>query len=163
RMKEDPLVQIQQTTKDLSLTSDRGGVGIRWSDKQIGTPTCFTFTASPLVPLGGRGSVTIAVDGLSGAKASWTENGIEKHHVLAVIEKPLLDFPQVERFRSQSHEFLLAYREALNCVDRTSERTRFNLNCILLSKSGEIVATDSRQLLVRHGFTFPWTEDILIP
>jgi hypothetical protein len=41
--------------------------------------------------------------------------------------------------------------------------TRYALNCIQLKgTTQQIIATDGHQLLVLAGFTFPWTDDILI-
>jgi hypothetical protein len=48
----------------------------------------------------------------------------------------------------------------------TSEREaiRYAVDHIQLrGRSGEIVATDGRQLLVQSGFEFPWQDDLLIP
>lgn len=46
----------------------------------------------------------------------------------------------------------------------SSDGTRYALNRILLrGKTGEVVGTDGRQLLVQGGFSFPWTEDALVP
>ncbi|MEJ7636826.1 MAG: hypothetical protein WKF75_02255 [Singulisphaera sp.] len=37
------------------------------------------------------------------------------------------------------------------------------MNCLLLRGStGELVATDGRQLLTRGGFPFPWADDVLV-
>src|SRR5581483_9843891 len=34
---------------------------------------------------------------------------------------------------------------------------------LLRGQSGEVAATDSRQLLLHGGFTFGWAEDLLVP
>src|SRR5204863_9620107 len=33
----------------------------------------------------------------------------------------------------------------------------------LRGKTGEVVASDARQLLVQRGFRFPWPDDVLVP
>ena len=45
----------------------------------------------------------------------------------------------------------------------THDSTRYALNCIQLRGARkQVVATDGRQLLVRSGLEFPWTDDVLI-
>jgi hypothetical protein len=52
--------------------------------------------------------------------------------------------------------------EATNTTDADS--IRYATNCVQLrGKAGKIVATDSRQLLVQSGFSFPWDDDLLVP
>ena len=44
------------------------------------------------------------------------------------------------------------------------EPSRYSLNRILLrGRTGEIVGTDSKHLLIQGGFKFPWPGDLLIP
>ncbi len=51
---------------------------------------------------------------------------------------------------------------AAETTDR--ESSRYALGCIQLrGRSGQIVATDGRQLLVQSDFVFPWTDDLLVP
>src|SRR5207253_462226 len=43
------------------------------------------------------------------------------------------------------------------------EGTRYALHRLQLRGCrGEVVATDSKQLLVQGGFAFPWTDDVLV-
>jgi hypothetical protein len=54
----------------------------------------------------------------------------------------------------------------LNEASQTAAKdsTRYALNCLLLrGKSRDIVATDSRQLLIQRGFEWPWSDDRMIP
>lgn len=45
-----------------------------------------------------------------------------------------------------------------------TESLRYSIEKLQLrGKSGEIVATDGRQLLIQSGFRFPWKDDVLIP
>jgi hypothetical protein len=43
------------------------------------------------------------------------------------------------------------------------EPTRFALNCLQLRGRGDIAATDGHHILIQAGFTFPWTDNLLIP
>jgi hypothetical protein len=58
-------------------------------------------------------------------------------------------------------ELLAALAEATETG--THDSTRYALNCIQLRGGRkQVVATDGRQLLVRSGFEFPWSDDVLI-
>ena len=59
-----------------------------------------------------------------------------------------------------------ALRQALHHAMMTTEREaiRYAVDHIQLrGETGEIVATDGRQLLVQSGFEFPWQENLLVP
>jgi hypothetical protein len=58
-------------------------------------------------------------------------------------------------------ELLAALAEATETG--TDDSTRYALNCIQLRGARkQVVATDGRQLLVRSGLEFPWSDDVLI-
>ena len=55
-----------------------------------------------------------------------------------------------------------ALRDAVGSAEKA--RTRYALDCLQLrGQTGQIVATDGQQALAQSGFTFPWTNDVLIP
>ncbi|NLF73224.1 MAG: hypothetical protein GX575_29660 [Candidatus Anammoximicrobium sp.] len=67
-----------------------------------------------------------------------------------------------ETFATNEPGLWLALREASATTDQQPHR--FALSCVQLSgSSGKIVATDGQQALVQAGFTFPWSEDLLVP
>ena len=58
--------------------------------------------------------------------------------------------------------FPAAFHEV--CLTTAREATKYAMNRVLVKgKTGEIVATDSKQLLAWGGFQFPFHEDLLIP
>ena len=70
--------------------------------------------------------------------------------------------PLPEAFTTNEPELWTALREATTSTDPNP--TRYALSCIQFRGSeGKLIATDSQQLLVQSGFTFPWTEDLLVP
>ena len=72
-----------------------------------------------------------------------------------------LDCPAVD-FASADARLLVALSEAAQTCSQ--ESTRYALRCIQLrGAGGTVVATDSRQLLMESGFTFPWDDNALIP
>ena len=72
-------------------------------------------------------------------------------------------FPRLpEQLAENPPGILTALRDAADTTDPDS--TRYALGCIQLrGASGQLVATDGRQLLVQSGFKLPWEEDVLVP
>jgi hypothetical protein len=72
-----------------------------------------------------------------------------------------ITLPEVD-FTDNAPELLVALKEAARTCDHSS--TRYALSCIQLrGEAGEVVATDSHQLLVEGGFQFPWDGNVLVP
>ena len=70
--------------------------------------------------------------------------------------------PLPESFAANEPDLWTALREAVGCT--VQETNRYALGCIQLRGSeGKIVGTDGQQALVQSGFTFPWSDDMLIP
>jgi hypothetical protein len=93
----------------------------------------------------------------------WLDRGIPQSREYDVIsfdragEMPALP----GSWTSSPPELLTALAEAADTS--TSDSARYSLECLQLQGSrSQIVATDGRQLLVRNGFSFPWTGDVLI-
>ena len=78
-------------------------------------------------------------------------------------EDDVTSFPGVPKeLSSNPQEFWTALRDAVGSAERV--RTRYALDCLQLrGHTGQIVATDGQQALAQSGFTFPWTNDVLIP
>ncbi len=97
--------------------------------------------------------------------ASWTDKRVPvvRDFATSAPDDTLPPFPPLpETFASNDPGLWLALREAAATTDQQPHR--FALSCVqLCSSSGKIVATDGQQALVQSGFTFPWTEDLLVP
>jgi len=72
-------------------------------------------------------------------------------------------FPEMpKKFTQNPPRLLVALRDAMETTD--PDAVRFATNTIQLrGTSGTIAATDGRQVLIQHGFTFPWDDDVLMP
>lgn len=97
-------------------------------------------------------------------KVEWTDRRIPQ--VREFDSQPLEDvgpFPDMPENLSTNQTGLWpALREAIESAD--SAPTRYALNCLQLrGQTGQIAATDGQQALTQSGFTFPWTNDVLIP
>ena len=91
----------------------------------------------------------------------WTDGGIPQSHPFAVSD-PVEMPPHPEDFTDMGSRFLPSMADA--AATTNLEATRYALNCIRLrGRDGQIAATDSCQALLQSGFSFPWTEDVLIP
>ena len=67
-----------------------------------------------------------------------------------------------EKWGSNSPRLLTALNDAMKIVP--ADGTRYALNCVQLRpEGGRLAATDGHQLLVEHGFEFPWQGDALVP
>jgi hypothetical protein len=90
----------------------------------------------------------------------WLDAGIPQSVSFPVIDPvEMPDMP--ETFTAIEPRFLSAMADAVATTDK--ESTRYALDCIRLRGSdGQIAATDRAQALVQSGFTFPWTDEILV-
>ena len=92
----------------------------------------------------------------------WTEAGQPRNREYPTPASGL-PFPKPPtRFAPTSGELLHAL-DAAGRVTAKDSASRYVLNGIQLRGSGEIVATDSKQLLLQGGFPFPWSGDVLVP
>jgi hypothetical protein len=95
--------------------------------------------------------------------AQWRDGNVPQT-IQYTAEKPAHadEFPQPpESFVENPPALLQALLDAADTTDPDS--IRYALGWIQARPDGSMAATDGRQLLVQSGFTFPWTEDVLIP
>lgn len=98
------------------------------------------------------------------AAARWDDGGVPREFVLPVVEPEKVPVPPTlpRSFVPVPSQFLNALHEA----GRTTAKdpTRYSIHRVQLSgKEGRVIGTDTRQLLVQGGFTFPFAEDLLVP
>jgi len=97
-----------------------------------------------------------------GINVQWVVDSVPQTRMFHVDNPPdAITLPEVD-FTDNPPELLVALSEAAQTCDFGS--TRYALRCIQLrGETGEIVATDSHQLLIEGGFDFPWDDNVLIP
>jgi hypothetical protein len=97
--------------------------------------------------------------------ASWTDKQVPVvlEFDASVPDDTLPPFPSLpSSFATNEPELWTALREARATTDKSA--MRFALQCIQFRGSeGKLVVTDGQQALIQSGFSFPWTEDSLIP
>jgi hypothetical protein len=124
------------------------------------------FDGKLLADIEGRTDAPVALDAIDASKgrATWTERSLPRvvdfEQVPAEKVPAFSDVP--DRLRPQPPVFLRALAEAAATAARDSARVAVS-RIQLRGRTGELVGTDGRQLLLQGGFTFPWKEDILVP
>lgn len=91
----------------------------------------------------------------------WTDANIPQTVRIPAVEPVTLPEPRSE-LAPIERTFLAAMADA--CATTDAESQRYALSCVRLrGADGQIAATDGQQALVQTGFTFPWTDDVLVP
>jgi hypothetical protein len=93
----------------------------------------------------------------------WADHGVPQTREYAVPAldtlKPFPDSPA--DWTTLPSGFISILAEAWETASEDS--TRYALNCLQLrGGTGEVAATDGRQLLICGGFSFPWADDLLV-
>jgi hypothetical protein len=94
----------------------------------------------------------------------WDDRGIpqsREYHIVTPVERlePMPALPST--WASSPGELLDALAETVEVS--TPDSARYALECLQLQgNEGKVLATDGRQGLVRSGYTFPWTDNVLI-
>jgi hypothetical protein len=111
---------------------------------------------------GNRNDAVLLDPTSDGVVVQWVVDSVPHTRTFLVEDAPdAITLPDVD-FTDNAPELLVALKEAARTCDHSS--TRYALSCIQLrGEAGEVVATDSHQLLVEGGFQFPWDDNVLIP
>jgi hypothetical protein len=111
---------------------------------------------------GNRNDAVLLDPTSDGVDVQWVVDSVPHTRTFLVEDAPdAITLPEVD-FTGNPPELLVALKEAARTCDHSS--TRYALSCIQLrGEAGEVVATDSHQLLVEGGFQFPWDDNVLIP
>jgi hypothetical protein len=123
------------------------------------------FPADVLTDIEGKtGSVTLEVTSDGKGEARWDDGGVPRRRPFAtMVPDKLPELPEMPtHWQAVEPAFLPALAEAARTTAR--DGIRYALTRIQLrGRSGQLVATDGRQLLVQSGFALPWPEEVLIP
>lgn len=98
------------------------------------------------------------------AVATWSDGGVPQRVQYDQVQPAdVPDLPgQPQEFMENPPELLPALYETMTTTDQDS--IRYAISCVQFrGRSGTLAATDGRQMLLVGGFTFPWTENVLIP
>jgi hypothetical protein len=162
------------TAPKVSLTAGLGGLFVRLHGTEILAecrvpgdlpPEVLAVPLDAFAGFEGRGGDLVTLETVEeGVRTRWCDRGVPQcvdHEAIATAE--IREYPPLPEPLSIIDTTILA---ALADASRSAshDSIRFALNHVQLRGAvGTVVATDGRQLLVQSGFTFPWTEEILIP
>jgi hypothetical protein len=161
---EQKLWVVVKVGKDkLTIHAQHTDAGISLQLPAHHAPEVLALPAAALDEAQGReGSVTLERQG-DKIVARWDEAGIPR-----VLEFDTTDpanlpsFPQPPTsFVVNPPELLKALDQAMHCA--AMDGVRYATCKVQLRGSGEIVATDGKQLLMQGGFKFPWKDSVLVP
>lgn len=108
--------------------------------------------------------VTLQAQGKNRFLVSWSDRGVpQMARYDGESSGPSLEFPALpEQLHTIDPSIWSALADATQVAD--SDRIRYALDCLQLrGASGQIAATNGRHILIQRGFTFPWTDGVLIP
>jgi hypothetical protein len=122
--------------------------------------------ASALEQVEGKTADLVKLEPLNArrARAEWTEKGQPRSAELPALEPDRVPEPPPwpKDFAPLPASFPAAFHEA--CRTTPKDATRYALQRVQLrGKAGQVVGTDTRQLLVHGGLTFPFPQDLLVP
>ena len=114
---------------------------------------------------GAKSEESVSVERLSDETVAlrWDDHSIPQSFQLDA-QKLQCDTPPTvpETWASNPPRLLAALSDAMKIVP--TDATRYAINCVQLRPSGgRLAATDTHQLLIETGFTFPGVSDVLIP
>jgi hypothetical protein len=106
--------------------------------------------------------VTIQQTDPAQVELRWTSRGLPLVREFPVPSIQLSPVPEIpKRMVPNDPSLLAALHEATQTASK--EAGRFATSHILLKgKTGELVGTDGRQLLIQGGFRFPWPDEVLV-
>jgi len=160
-----PPVLFQSNAKGLSLQSALSEVVVRLDQPGQHDEATLAFPADVLAVCEGRSDdpVTLEEETPGKGRVSWSEAGaICTREFVTPEPDSVPPFPEPPaRFRPMGPDVPQALAEASETAAR--EHVRYALARVLLQgKTGQVVATDGKHLLILSGFNFPWQGDILV-
>src|SRR5436190_1956812 len=164
--RDNPFVLARASRKGLTLEAVLPEVAIRVELPGQQEDSVLAFPAAALMQFEGRGDDPVSLEEVKPGKgrATWPQAGTTSSKAFPTVK---LDgrppFPKVPAdMKPAGDGFLRAMHDAAQTA--ADSPTRLTLDRIMLrGRTGEVIATDGRQLLIQRGFRLPWKEDRLIP
>lgn len=157
-----PAVVCHARNGEVALEASQGGLAVRLSLEANGSTGALAFRGDVLPQFGGA---EVALDSAAPGRgvARWIDGGVLKAAEFPTVPaEEVRPFPDEPRLTPMPDGFLAAFADAIHTA--AMEHVKAALTRVLLrGKGGEVVASDSRQLLVQRGFPFPWEDDLLVP
>jgi hypothetical protein len=160
------LVLCRTGDDGLVLQACQGDLAVRYHLDGARPSEAIAFRASVLAEFEGRRDDPVQLEQVSFGKgqARWSDGSVPRVIDLeTIVPESAPEFPAVpKQFTPMPAGFLQALDEAAKTTARESVRFAL-IRLQLRGKTGAIIATDGRQLLVQGGFPFPWSDMVLVP
>ncbi len=160
------VVWLETTTHELRAFSSSAHGAVEYHRPGSFQPERLPITLAALAACeGAKGTETVEFIRQSDTQvlARWQDRNVPQSLVIEVGPaefEPPPSLPSV--WADNSPQLSLALADAMEVTDEST--ARYSLNCVQLRASdGRIAATDSSQLLLQHGFNFPWDGEALVP
>lgn len=159
-----PWVVFQADRNGLTVAAQHADAALAYHVAGNYSTDLVAVPAKALEAFEGRTSeVTLEPKADGKVEARWSEKGLPR-----VVEYETTDpatflkFPELPaKLTAMPAQFWGALADAMQTAAR--EDVRFTVSKVQLRGTGQIAATDGRQMLLQSGFSFPWKDDVLIP
>jgi hypothetical protein len=161
-----PTVVCRSGPDGLSLIVGGRDAAVRYHDPTPQEAGLVAFAATALALFAGPSDdlVTLTLARCGRCEAAWEEAGTRRSAAFEAVDLDTVPpWPDPPAAMSPPQSSLLgALADAAATTARAA--TRYALGHVLLrGRTGEVAATDSKQLLIHAGFRFPWADDVLVP
>jgi hypothetical protein len=158
-----PGVTFKAGSEGLTITTHGTDVCVAYHQEGAFTDETFALSLEYLAELEAKDQLGVA--GKDSVTARWTDSGIPRAKDLGtwrLEDLPVAPDPPT-KFVVCDHSLVTALAEASRVS--TPDTTRYALDKIQLRGTGDVAATNGKQLVVVSGFSFGWAEDqsVLIP
>jgi hypothetical protein len=157
---------VHSDDHNLTLQASGSEVAVRFGPPPTKSTASLAFRATVLARFERRTEASVTLDEVASGRgrATWNEGGVPQTVDFETVDPGQVPkLPELPtRLAALSEDFLTGLGEASRTTAR--EATRFGVTRVQVrGQSGQVVATDGRQLLVQGGFHFPWQETLLLP
>jgi hypothetical protein len=156
-----PAITFRATVSDLRIQAATDKTAIECRLPGNYQPECFAIPYEALSACEGRQDDPVSLTKRDdNVILEWSDAGIPQSVQFPAGDA--MEMPPIpDNLITIDPLFLSAMAEAVATTDK--ESTRYALNCIRLrGRDGQIAATDSAQALIQTGFSFPWTDEVLL-
>jgi hypothetical protein len=163
---EPPLVLAQSDGQTLTLQACGPDVAVRHTAAIASPAGTMAIRATVLAQVEGRTDEPATLEEIAPGRgrATWSDGGVPQSVEFDTADPTKLPEPPrvPSRLSAVSDSFLAALGEASRVAAR--ESTRFAVCHVQIrGKTGQVIATDGRQMLIQGGFQFPWDDNVLVP
>jgi hypothetical protein len=157
-----PVVSFHAASDGLRIRLHKADIDVEFHRPGSHSKEVIALPLNALADFEGRDDGPVALESAQGKVfARWQDGALPRETEYPAEDVP--PFPGMPtKMLSVEENLRKALTDATGSADQTASRYALN-HLLLRGRTGEIVATDGRQLLVQNGFQFGWSDDVLIP